>query len=361
MIIGPIEHETNIRFKNMDDFESYKNAIDIDYDSEDVTFTGFVYKLITPQFNVVKRSAYAKGTNYMQEIVEYHRKNCYIPTSGHCFKKCINYFTKKDYTEEFLTSIRTEKYRSGVMTSARIQPFCRKHNINIDCFGGLRLSPRIITERDTALKIHKNHFCLIGKSQEFSFNKAIQGELKSNFKVVDNVISDKHVRSFIKYDYNPKKIQPPLNNIVVYDSESYSKDRTVLSCSFIYKLSKISGNYNRDISEKEYQKCLNDRVVFKGSDCFYEMLDKVLSFKGEAGKVNNKIVEYNLYLVAHNGSGCDSCVVLNNLSQWRKVVNSIKNGAGIESLKILNGYVDEKKKHLNMSISDVVEFILIVV
>ena len=41
----------------MDDFESYINAIDIDYDSEDVIFTGYIYKLNTPQFNVVKPSA----------------------------------------------------------------------------------------------------------------------------------------------------------------------------------------------------------------------------------------------------------------------------------------------------------------
>ena len=38
MIIGPVEHKTNIRFKNVDDFESYINAIDVDYDSEDVFF-----------------------------------------------------------------------------------------------------------------------------------------------------------------------------------------------------------------------------------------------------------------------------------------------------------------------------------
>ena len=96
MIIGPVEHKTNIRFKNMEDFESYINAIGIDYDSEDVTFTGYVYKLNTPQFKFIKRSAYGKGSNYMQKIVEYHRKNCYIPTSGLCFIKCINYFTEKD-------------------------------------------------------------------------------------------------------------------------------------------------------------------------------------------------------------------------------------------------------------------------
>ena len=71
------------------------------------------------------------------------------------------------------------------------------------------------------------------------------------------------------------------------------------------------------------------------------MLDHVLLFKGEAKNINNKIVEYNLYLIAHNGSGFASYVVLNNLPQWRSVVKLIKNGAGIISLKVFNGYVDE--------------------
>ena len=77
MIIGHIEHKTNIRFKNMDDIESYINAIDVNYDSEDVTFTVYVvYKMNRPQFNVVRRSAYGRGTNCMQEIVEYHGQSC---------------------------------------------------------------------------------------------------------------------------------------------------------------------------------------------------------------------------------------------------------------------------------------------
>ena len=87
MIIGHNELETNIRFENMDDFESYINAIDVDYDSKDVTFTGNVYKSDTLHFKVIKRSLYGRGTNYMQEIVEYHGQNCYIPTSGNCFIK----------------------------------------------------------------------------------------------------------------------------------------------------------------------------------------------------------------------------------------------------------------------------------
>ena len=290
MIIGPVEHKTNIRFKNMDDFERYINAIDIDYDSEDVTFTGYVYKLNTPRFKVVKRSAYGRGINYMQEIVEYHGRNCYIPTSGMCFIKCINYFTKKDYTQEILTFIRAEQRRSNVMTSARVGSFCRKYNINIGCFDGTRINPRNITQRNTALKIHDNHFCLIWKSDNVSFNQVIKDELKPNFKVVDNVVSDKHVKSFIKYEYNPKKVKSPLTNIVVYDLETFNKIRAVPYCSCIYKLSKISGKYHRDISEQEYQKCLNDCVVFKGTDCINEMLDHVLSFKGEPKKSKAKLL-----------------------------------------------------------------------
>ena len=347
MIIGPVEHKTNIRFKNMDEFEKYINAIDIDYDSEDVTFTGYVCKLDTPHFKFVKRSAYGGGTNYSQEIVEYIGQNCYIPTSGLYFIKCINYFTKKDYTEEFLTFIRTEQRRPNVMTSARIQPFCKKYNINIGCFDGTRKNPRNLTQTDTSLFIYNNHFCLIWKSNGISFNQVIENELKPNFKVVDNVVSDKHVKKLIKYEYNPKKVKSPLTNIVIYDLETFNKIRAVPYCSCIYKLSKLSGKYHRDISEQEYQKCLNDCVVFKRTDCINEMLDHVLSYKGEPKKVKNKIVEYNLYLIAHNGSGFDSYVVLNNLPQWRSVVKLIKNGRGIVSLKtlkIFNGYVDQNEK-----------------
>ena len=205
-IIGPVEHKTITRFKNKDDFEKYKNKIDVDYDSEVVTFTGYVYKLNTPHFKVVKRSAYGKGTTSMHEIVEYHGQNCHIPTSGMCFIKYVNYFTKKDYTEEVLTFIITEQRRSNVMKSARIQPFCRKYNINIGCFDGLRINPRKLTQRNTALKIHDNHFCSIRKSEGVSFLSSNRKELKSKFKVVDNVISDKYVKMFIKYEYNPEKV-----------------------------------------------------------------------------------------------------------------------------------------------------------
>ena len=76
------------------------------------------------------------------------------------------------------------------------------------------------------------------------------------------------------------------------------------------------------------------------------MLDCDLQFKGEAKRFNNNIIKNNLYLIAHKGSGFDSHVALNNLTQWTTGVSLIKNGAGIVSLKKFNGYVDPVKKIL---------------
>ena len=79
--------------------------------------------------------------------------------------------------------------------------------------------------------------------------------------------------------------------MILYDIETFNTDRAVPYANCMYRLSIISGKYNRDISEKEYQKCLNDCVVFKGLDTINEMLDYVLQFKGESKRDNNNIVK----------------------------------------------------------------------
>ena len=147
MVIGPVEHKINIRFRNMDDLGSFINAIDIDYDNEGVTFTGYLYKLNTPQFKVVQRSAIGKGTNYMKDIVEYKGQNCYKPTSGLCFIKCNSYFIYKDHPEEIREIIRNEKNRSVVMTSASNQLYCNKYDVNVGCFDTTRINLQKITQK----------------------------------------------------------------------------------------------------------------------------------------------------------------------------------------------------------------------
>ena len=91
------------------------------------------------------------------------------------------------------------------MTTAKIQPLCKKHNINLSCYDGFSVCPRYITERNMPLFMYKNDFCLIWKSQGVDLIKAIE-ELKSNLKIVENVISDEHVNSFNKYECKPSKV-----------------------------------------------------------------------------------------------------------------------------------------------------------
>ena len=76
----------------------------------------------------------------------------------------------------------------------------------------------------------------------------------------------------------------------MYDLETFNKNRAVPYCSCISKLSKFFGKYHQKISEHEHQKCLNDCVVFKGTDCINERLDHVLLFKREPKKSKIKLL-----------------------------------------------------------------------
>ena len=66
------------------------------------------------------------------------------------------------------------------------------------------------------------------------------------------------MKSFIKYQYKLKKVQPQLTNMTVFDIETFNTDRAVPYAIGIYRLSKISGKYNRDGTQREYGKCRND-------------------------------------------------------------------------------------------------------
>ena len=104
---------------------------------------------------------------------------------------------------------------------------------------------RRIAERNIALHVHKNQFCSIRKSQNFSFKKTIEDKFEPNFKVVDIVISDKQVKSFFKTEYKHKQVQSQVTIMIVYDIETSN----TINC--IYRISKISGKFYRDITERE--------------------------------------------------------------------------------------------------------------
>ena len=142
----------------------------------------------------------------------------------------------------------------------------------------------MVTNRDTALYLYNNHFCLIWKSQGVSFNQA-NNELKANFKTVDNYITEKNVNSHFKYEIIPKKIESHLTNFIVYDLETHNTDRARPYKMTFYRLSKIAGRYERDPIPEELQKSINDIIAFAGENCINNALDYCLKLKSDERKV----------------------------------------------------------------------------
>ena len=126
----------------------------------------------------------------------------------------------------------------------------KKLGIDLGYYNGESVFPRSVTNRDSALFLCNNHFCLIWKSQGISFKDAIK-ELKNNFKIVDNYITEEKVNSHFKYEFSPKKIESHLTNFVVYDLETYNTDRAPPYNMTFYRLSKIAGRYHRDPTPEE--------------------------------------------------------------------------------------------------------------
>ena len=192
MLVGEIEQNTNIKFRNVDDFETSFIAIDVEYDSENVIFKWWLYKVNTPQFNMVSRYRNREGTDFKQVIDEYIGNNCSFPTSSIYFMIFFKHLTTKVYTEDFFLLFEQNKDDQMWWKMLGNNHFVKKHKINTGCYDGFRVCSINTTEKKIALYMNKNHFCLIWKSQGISFNEAIK-ELKTNLKVVDNVILGKHV------------------------------------------------------------------------------------------------------------------------------------------------------------------------
>ena len=64
--------------------------------------------------------------------------------------------------------------------------------------------------------------------------------------------------------------------MIVYDLETFNTGKVVPNANCLYRLSKISGKYNRGITEQEYEKCKKNYLVLKGFDNINEMIDYVL-------------------------------------------------------------------------------------
>ena len=171
--------------------------------------------------------------------------------------------------------------------------------------------------------------------------------MKDKFKIVDNYITEENVKPHFEYIYIPTKIESHLTNFIVYDLETHNTNRARLYVFCFYRLSKLGGRYNRNLTSDEIDKCKKDTIAFDGDDCAENASDVCLKLKGEKYKdKKGKVLEYNLQLRAPNGSGSDTWIVSNSLSCDKIIVNIIKNGKGNIELKVFNGFIEKNRKEI---------------
>ena len=91
--------------------------------------------------------------------------------------------------------------------------------------------------------------------------------MKDNFKIVDKYITEDNVNSHFKYEFIPKKKDSHLTNFMVYHLKTHSANRARPYCISFYRLSKLAGRYNRDLTPDERDKCKKDTLVIHGDNC----------------------------------------------------------------------------------------------
>ena len=69
---------------------------------------------------MVNWSRYVEGFDSKHELIEYCGNNCYIPTKGYLFIKCISYLTRLDQKQQNLDFL---KAKSEQLTLWRRQEF----------------------------------------------------------------------------------------------------------------------------------------------------------------------------------------------------------------------------------------------
>ena len=100
--MGRLIEKTSLPFKDLEAYNTLKDQIQLKYDGEDVVFTGYLIEFHDLLFEKVKRSNFAKVSDFFYEIKEFNRINCFIPTKKNFLTNCFRFLTRKLLIEEFI-------------------------------------------------------------------------------------------------------------------------------------------------------------------------------------------------------------------------------------------------------------------
>ena len=141
------------------------------------------------------------------------------------------------------------------MTSAKIQPFCEKHNINLGVYNPKQqeILPRSVTERRICLFIHKKQFCVIWKLEKTKFTDAIK-ELEKNSEHQPNYINDNILLQIVECKFPISKEKDCLFAVFSFDLEIVNvpyQDFCETYAAACYHLDRLKECYNGDLTEEE--------------------------------------------------------------------------------------------------------------
>ena len=107
-------------------------------------------------------------------------------------------YIQKDFSQQYHEFVKESRRNKNIMTSAKIQPFCKKHNIKLGVYNPNQQEklPRSVTERRVCLFFHKNHFCVVWKTKKKTFTDAFR-EFENKFEYESHHISDNILKQVV--------------------------------------------------------------------------------------------------------------------------------------------------------------------
>ena len=96
----------NTFFRDVKALNNWIEKINDKYDETlNNTFTGVLIRY-TKIFTKIKRSNHGGGCHRFEKIVEYRGNLCYIPEENKCFRKCLDFQYKKDFSQQYRDFIK---------------------------------------------------------------------------------------------------------------------------------------------------------------------------------------------------------------------------------------------------------------
>ena len=346
-------------FSSIAQLESYVNAIEMSSDIDEMFFFGKI-RYGMDKFKKVNRSKRGDGTTFQYSIKEYKGKYCYIPTENQCFLKCYKYLNR-DESKIFKEGIETlykefcqqenkeKKVQSFIMSNAKFTRFNNFMEDKVRYYNtkDKHIYPKIKENKYEYIYYlhnpHNNqigHYCLIYINNKKKAIKEIEENYEQRWKEIDkNLVKDVHLLK--KEGIRDNEID---KRTYVYDIESYQDENgkhiPFAIASINLKLFKVSvskyiknedNSLVKNLPEEKLNKLLNKHIkYFVGEDCIKQF------FK----YLGDKVYDPEILLYAHNGSGYDSELIIENIPLSK--TPPVKKGGKLLNVNLENPYVTDK-------------------